>query len=216
MPLTEVIPKPMIPFMGSTLIADGISKIKPHIDNIHITVGYKGAVLAQHVTEQGVTSVFNTSGKGNAWWLYNTLMMYLDEPLFVLTCDNVVELEFDRLAEEYYDFDRPACMVVPVRPVAGLNGDYIFQEQNVVTKFHRQQQSDRYCSGIQILNPHRVNELTNETEDFYSVWDQLIQQKQVYCSEIYPKQWFTVNTLEELDQLKSVMAAAQGVDLEQQ
>lgn len=198
MPLTAVVPKGMAPYQGSTIIANGIEQIKRHIDNVHITVGYKGALLAQHVIELGVTSVFNTDAKGNAWWIYNSLMRHLNEPVIVLTCDNIVELEFDALYAEYEACKQPACMVVPVKPVLGLEGDYIFQENNVVTRLDRVQKSDRYCSGIQILNPCRINQITEESEDFYRVWKQLIEQKQLYSSRVYPRVWYSVDTMEQL------------------
>ncbi len=117
LPLTNVIPKPMAPYKGSTLIAEGIKKVTPAIDYLHITVGYKGAVLAQHVIEQGVNSVFNTEGKGNAWWIYNTMMAHLNEPIFVLTADNITDLDFALLSEEYHKYNEPACMVLPVLPI---------------------------------------------------------------------------------------------------
>ena len=87
MPLTDIVPKAMVPYNGSTLIATGISKIRKHIPNIYITVGYKGAMLAKHVIEHNVSAIFNTEGKDNAWWIFNTLLKHLDEPIFVLTCD---------------------------------------------------------------------------------------------------------------------------------
>src|SRR6202035_5224477 len=102
MPLTDVIPKPMAPYDGSTLIAKGIARLGWSIEHVHITVGYKKAMLAQHVIEHGASSVFNTEGKSNCWWIYNTLLRYLDEPLCVLTCDNVVDLDFDLLARDYF------------------------------------------------------------------------------------------------------------------
>jgi NDP-sugar pyrophosphorylase family protein len=201
MPLTAVIPKPMSPYMGGTLIMEGIRTVRAHIENIHVTVGYKGPLLAEHVIGQGVTSVFNTSGMGNAWWIYNTLIKNLDEPIYVLTCDNVVELDFDGISADYFSFGEPACMVVPVKPVAGLEGDYIFLEGNVVAKLSRDETSDRYCSGIQIINPRKINNLTGKADDFYRVWSQLIPQRQVYCSNIFPKRWFTVDTVEQLNRL---------------
>jgi NDP-sugar pyrophosphorylase family protein len=203
MPLTAIIPKPMAPYLNSTLIADGISRIRPYFKEIHITVGYKGATLAEHVIGEGVSSVFNTSGQGNAWWIYNTLMKYVDEPTLVLTCDNIVELDYEQLVSEYYRVDAPACMVVPVTPIAGLEGDYIFQENNIVTAIDREQPSDRYCSGIQIINPKRINQLTRESDDFYEVWEQLIKVQQVHSSDIYPKRWFTVDTLSHLEALNN-------------
>jgi len=201
MPLTDSVPKAMAPYNGTTLIAQGIDQIRKHIPNIHITVGYKGAMLAQHVIQHGVTSVFNTEGKSNSWWIYNTLLRSLDEPMFVLTCDNVMELDFDLLEADYFNYGAPACMIVPVKPVPGLDGDYIFHRDNLVIEVNRYKESDIYCSGIQLINPYRINELTREETDFYSVWRQLIALRQVVASRIYPKKWFTVDTLDHLNEL---------------
>src|SRR6476619_100870 len=118
-PLTDAIPKPMAPYDGTTLIARGISRLATRVEHIHVTVGYKKAMLAQHVIEHGASSVFNTEGQSNSWWIYHTLLQHLDEPMFVLTCDNVVDLDFALLERDYFDLGAPPCMVVPVRPVPG-------------------------------------------------------------------------------------------------
>lgn len=201
MPLTAAMPKAMAPYGDTTLIAASIQDVRKSIRFVHITVGYKGAMLAQHVIQNDVTSIFNTEGKSNSWWIYNTLLKYLDEPIFVLTCDNVVELDFELLAQDYFDFDQPSCMIVPAKPVEGLDGDYIFHRRNIVTELNRNKKSEIYCSGIQILNPAKINELTVEEGDFYSVWRQLIAKQQVVISRIYPKKWYTVDTLEHLGEL---------------
>ena len=201
LPLTNVIPKAMAPYKGSTLIAESIKKVKTAVDYLHITVGYKKAILAQHVVEQGINSVFNTEGKGNAWWIYNTVIAYLNEPIFVLTTDNVTELDFELLSKEYHKYSAPACMVVPVLPINGLEGDYIHHNNNCVFELNRYKKAKTYCSGIQILNPYKINKITAATEDFYHVWQQLIDQQQLYCSDSYPKKWFTVDTIEQLNAL---------------
>ena len=198
MPLTEAFPKGMAPYKGSTLIALGIERLAARLERIHVTVGYKGAMLAQHVIEHGAASVHNTDGHSNSWWIYNTLLKHVDEPVYVLTCDNVVELDFDLLEQGYLEAGEPPCMLVPVRPVAGLEGDFIFHEDGVVTEVNRHRPSDIYCSGIQILNPRRVNELTHDGGDFYSVWTQLIEQRKLAVSRTYPKTWIAVDTVEHL------------------
>lgn len=203
-PLTDDIPKPMAPYLGKTLIANGIEKIRDRIPHIHVTVGYKKAMLAQHVIEHGACSVFNTEGQSNSWWIYNTLLKDLDEPIYVLTSDNVVELDFDLIEENYRALENPACMLVPVKPVEGLEGDYIFHENHFVTELNRNRPSEMYCSGIQILNPAKVNRLTREGEDFYSVWQQLIEHKQLMSSSVYPKKWFTVDTVAQLTALNEM------------
>src|SRR2546423_14542125 len=92
-PLTDAIPKPMAPYNGTTLIARGISRLAAPIEHIHITVGYKKAMWAQHVIEHEAASVFNTEARGNSWWIYNTLPKHFKEPHFVLTRDHVVVLD---------------------------------------------------------------------------------------------------------------------------
>lgn len=201
MPLTTIIPKAMAPYNGSTLIANGIDKIKKHIPNIYITVGYKGSILAQHVIEHNVTGIFNTEGHDNSWWIFHTLLKEIDEPIFVLTCDNVTELDFEALEEEYFRLNQPACMVIPVKPIEGLEGDYIFHKENVVQYLSRTEPSGIYCSGIQILNPKKINSLIGPEDNFYQVWSKLISLNELYCSDVYPKQWYAIDTLE---QLKSI------------
>jgi NDP-sugar pyrophosphorylase family protein len=207
MPLTNGIPKAMVLHEGTTLIAKGIERLKTSVEFIHITVGYKGAILAKHVIEHRVSSIFNTDGKGNAWWIFNTMMKHLNEPVLVLTCDNICELDSDLLIRDYHYKNDPACMVVPVKPVKGLEGDYIFQKDGSVSEINRNKPSDIYCSGIQMINPHRVNQLVRPTEDFGQVWKQLIDIHQLYCSGIYPKRWFAVDTLDHLDQLNRQSAS---------
>ena len=198
MPLTEDMPKAMAAHDGSTLIANGIEMLRGVIDNIHITVGYKGAMLAKHVIEHRVTSIFNTDGKGNSWWLFNTLLKYLDEPVLVLTCDNIVEVNANNLLNDYLR-QSPACMVVPVKPVQGLDGDYIFHSHGVVTELNRKKPSDIYCTGIQIINPSKINKMISPTENFYDVWKDLIEMKELHCSSVYPDRWFAVDTVKQLN-----------------
>jgi NDP-sugar pyrophosphorylase family protein len=204
MPFTENMPKAMAPLAGTTLIANGIDKLKKRIPNIHITVGYKGSMLASHVIEHDVNSVLNTEGKDNSWWIYNTLMKNLDLPIYVLTCDNVIELDFDLMEKDYVAAGKPACMVIPVKPIEGLDGDFIFHDNQRITELSRTKTSEMYCSGIQILNPKKINELTQPADNFYNVWMQLIELKQLYCSNIYPKQWYAVDTVNQLEAINKL------------
>jgi NDP-sugar pyrophosphorylase family protein len=77
-----------------------------------------------------------------------------------------------------------------------------------VYELNRHKPAPTYCSGIQMLNPHKINQLTEPVEDFYQLWQQLIAQKQLYCADSYPKNWFTVDTIEQLNRLNQ-----EGTDL---
>ena len=125
MPLTKDLPKPMIPLLNSTIIAQGIKKLKKQVKNIHITVGYKGEMLASHVIAQEVTSVINSKNKSNTWWIYNSLLSKINEPILVLTCDNIVDANFKNFIDEFVNKKYKYCMLVPAKPVKNIKGDYI-------------------------------------------------------------------------------------------
>ena len=199
-PLTYSIPKAMAPIKGSTLIAEGVKKLSKHFNNIHITVGHQGAILASHVIDLKVNSVFNTNNKGNSWWLYNTLIKNIDEPIFVLTCDNVVDMDFNLYLKDYYKNDSPACLVVPVTPINNLEGDYITSKKNNnVIKISRTHKTDIYCSGIQILNPKKINKITRKKYNFIDVWEQLISLNQLKKSSLVLKKWYAIDNMEQLN-----------------
>jgi NDP-sugar pyrophosphorylase family protein len=201
MPLTADIPKAMAPYDGSTLIARGLDRVGRFVPNVYVTVGYKGALLAEHVISHGVSGIFDTSGRNNAWWIFNTLMRSLDEPVFVLTCDNVWFIDFTAVQEEYYRFGSPWCMVIPVEPVKGLDGDYIHHIKGRVAKISRAEIAATYCSGIQVLNPKRIHDNLNKCDNFYELWAQLISANQLYTSSVSPTRWFAADTLDQLDRI---------------
>ena len=173
-PLTDIIPKAMLPYKGDTLIGNSLLMLRRCVSHIHVTVGYKSAMLSQYLMTVGVDSIFNTEGHGNAWWIRNTLLRHLDEPILVLTCDNITELDLGFLTSEYYRIKAPACMVVPVVPIPMIQGDYVDHENGLVTRLQRKVPTDIYCSGIQVLNPAHVSALQQERdEDFTVIWQRL-------------------------------------------
>jgi hypothetical protein len=52
-----------------------------------------------------------------------------------------------------------------------------------------------------VLNPHRLNQITQEGASFYDMWQQLINRQQLFVSSVYPKKWFAVDTIEQLTTL---------------
>lgn len=197
-PLTDIIPKPMLPFKEDTLIGNSLTMLRNCVSHIHVTVGYKRAMLSQYLMEKGVDSIYNTEGQGNAWWIFNTLMKYLDEPILVLTTDNITELDIEFLNNEYIACGNPACMLVPVFPISGIEGDYIEHDNENVIGVQRQIPRDIYCSGIQVLNPAQIANLIAGVEDFITVWKYLIHERQLKVSTVYPQVWFSIDTLDHL------------------
>jgi len=204
MPKTKKIPKAMVKIKNQTLILKGIKKIQKYIKNIHITVGYKGSMLAKHVIEHNASSVINTNKKGNAWWIFNFPFKYINEPVFVLTCDNITKINFGLIERDYLRKGSPECFLIPVRPVDKLEGDYIHKKKNLVTSLSRKKKSDIYCSGIQIINPYKINKIMKNKYEFNQVWKKLIIKKKLIVSDILPKKWFAIDKISQLKLYKKI------------
>ena len=198
MPKTKKIPKAMVKIKNQTLILKGIKKIQKYIKNIHITVGYKGSLLAKHVIENKVNSVINTDKKDNAWWIFNFPFKHINEPVFVLTCDNITNIDFNLIEKDYIKKGKPECFLVPVKPLKKLEGDFIHRKKNIVTKLSRKIKSDIYCSGIQIINPYKINKIVKNTTNFNQVWAKLIKKKKLKVSDVLPRNWFTIDNPNQL------------------
>ena len=203
-PLTKKIPKGLIKFKQTSLIANGIKKLKKFIDFIHISVGYKGPILAKHLIEEKVSSIINTDKKGNSWWIFNSIFKSFDSPLYVLTCDNVTNIDFKKIEKDYYKKGQPICMIIPTKPIKGLAGDYIFRKKNIIQELSRKVKSDIYCTGIQVLNPKKINDKIKSTDDFNILWKRLIKIKQLYVSDVMPKKWYTVDNVDNYKNLKKI------------
>ena len=203
MPLTKKIPKGMIKYKQSSLIANGIDRLRKYIKNIHISVGYKGPILAKHLIEHDVSSIINTNNKGNAWWIFNSVFRKFDKPIFVLTCDNVTEINFKEIEKDYNRLGCPLCMIIPTKPVIGLEGDYIFKgRNNIIQKLSRTKKTGIYCTGIQVLDLKNINKKINKTDNFNILWKELIKINQLRVSNVMPKKWFTVDNFSNYKDLK--------------
>jgi NDP-sugar pyrophosphorylase family protein len=198
-PLTDAVPKAMAPYRDDTLIGNSLKMLNERVKYVHVTVGYKRAMLSHYLMERGVDSLLNTEGHGNAWWIFNTLLHWLEEPLLVLTCDNITTIDIGFLESEYHRLGEPADMIVPVKPIPQVMGDFIEQENGRVTRLQREHPTDLYCSGIQVLHPARVVSMTGNQDGFYDVWNRLMEQRQLGASALYPHPWFSVDTLEQLN-----------------
>lgn len=197
-PLTDVVPKAMAPFKNSTLIKNRLDTLKD-VKNIHITVGYKKNLLCEYLISKDISTIIDTENKGNCWWIFNTLMQHINEPVIVFTCDNIATIKLNKIYEDYINAGSPLCMVLPAQPIDGIDGDYIeLGNKNKVLSLSRTAKNTTYCSGIQILNPKKINSRVKECDDFSVLWESLINLGELYSSNIILKDWRSIDDLEQL------------------
>ncbi len=198
MPLTKKIPKAMTPVLNSTLIAHAIKNLKKQVKKIHVTVGYKGSLLSSHLIKNNVDTIINSPNKSNSWWIYNSILSNLNEPVLVLTCDNIVNENFSIYIDEFNKKKNCDCLIVSAKPVKNIDGDYIKYDKNLFIKsISRINKTNVYASGIQVINPYRLNKQT-KGKNFLDIWKNLINQNKIYISKKIIKNWYSIDTIEQL------------------
>ena len=65
-------------------------------------------------------------------------------------------------------------------------------------RLSRKQVSDIYCSGIQVINPFKINKIMKKKSSFNQVWDALMKRKKLKVSDVLPKKWFTIDSPSQL------------------
>ena len=198
LPITKYIPKAMALYKDKTLIERSISILKGYGFNVHVTIGHKGNMLCQHILQKGISSIIDTNGQGNCWWIYNSLLKHINEPVVVSTCDIILDIDFNKILLEYNELNRPSCLIVPVKVKSGVDGDCVVCENKKVISIGRHIASDIYCSGVQIINPFKINLKTTQSDNFSDLWNQLIKNGDIFCSENYPRTWSSIDTVEQL------------------
>ena len=91
----------MIKINGQSLIERGIVNINKKIKNVYITVGYKSSKLSAHVINKGANAMIITLREKETLGVDKTLLAKINEPVLVLTCDNLFKLDYNFIVKEY-------------------------------------------------------------------------------------------------------------------
>ena len=195
-PLTDYVPKPMVRINEKPLIGHVIDFFNSHnITDISITYGHLAPILLNYVYDKS-TSLINTINKDNAYFLFNSDIKYLDEPIIVCPCDLIIDVDFKKVYEEYNSLDEPAACIIPI--LANNNADYIHSIDGRVVKIVRDQPSNICASGLQILNPAKINSIVDSNNNFYDVWSSLIEKNSLCVTKTNPHIWKAFDSINNL------------------
>jgi NDP-sugar pyrophosphorylase family protein len=193
-PLTGGFPKALLDVKGKELISYSLNRIVPLMENVYVTVGHEKAKLIKYLAGKEIYNIIDTEGHGNAWWIFHSLFRDIDEPVTVLPCDIITRIDVSFIYRNYMNRGKPVCMLVPITPVEGIEGDCIHERKGLVHSLSREEKSPSYCSGIQVINPGRICRLGEHYDDFTELWTALAKKKLLYSSDIYPHSWYSINT----------------------
>lgn len=197
-PLTDYTPKPLIKYNNRELISYNLNFLKTNgIENIIVTYGYKSDQLVCFLEKQ-VNCLINTIQKDNSYFLFNSIVKYIDEPLLLLPCDIIINLDLSKLYEEYLNLNSPSCLIVPLRNYENAEADFLHVNGNKITKINRQEESHLKASGIQIINPKKINSKITSSQNFYNVWENLIKKDDLYISNTNIDFWEAIDKFNQI------------------
>jgi NDP-sugar pyrophosphorylase family protein len=202
MPLSAETPKPLVACPdGRSMLETQIDWLHGFADRVHVTVGYRKDMVAAAAIAAGAASVTIVGSRGNAAWIGESTLGLLDEPVVVVTADNLMSIDLDGVVDEFGRLDGASGMLVCVDPPGATAGDRVESEHGVVTDISHMSNDTRVASGLQVLNPARVREATAGATEFSEIWSQLVQKGTLYVSERSPSRWIAVDRPEDLRDL---------------
>ena len=201
LPLTKKIPKALVKIKNKTLIERKINSLrKIKINNIHVTVGHKSFLLSKYLYKKQINSIINTKGKNNTWWIFNTLLGYINEDILLSTCDSIIDLNKKFLDREIKKNSKNICTLLLVEANKNFRGDYILIRNNRIKEISRNKKTNFFASGIQIINPFKIRKLlkNQKISNFNELWNFLIKKNKIGYTEIYKKKWSSFDTSEQV------------------
>jgi NDP-sugar pyrophosphorylase family protein len=197
-PITDYVPKPLVKYKDKELISYNLDFFKSNgINHTIVTYGYKSELLT-HFLEKKVNCLLNTINKDNSYFLFNTIIKHINEPILLLPCDIIIDLDVKKLYQEYVDLGSPSCLIVPLKNNRKVEADFLHTNGDKIIKINRDEESNFYASGIQIINPNKINNKIKSSENFYNVWMELIKNEELLISNTNVYFWEAIDNFNQI------------------
>lgn len=163
-PITNVIPKPLIPIDEKTIIEHIFDRFYHHgCNKFYISVNYKADLIKYYLTEKKICFQINyleehkPMGTGGSLSLLKGLVT---ETFFVSNCDILIEQDYSEILEYHNNNNNEITIVAALKDYAipygtiksGENGELnkLIEKPNLTFKIN---------SGMYILEPHLIDEV---------------------------------------------------------
>lgn len=204
-PLTDDVPKPLIPVGQHRLIEYSILKLKAAgINNIVINVCYLAKKIISFLgdgSRYGVNIEYSLEGEeclGTGGGIYRALTLLGDKPFWLISADIWSDfISFDAQLNK----DTYAHLLMVPNPEFHPDGDYGISEQGIIST-----QLPKFTySGISLLAPKLFNGCRDEEFSLSPIFNKAIKRSQV-SGELFAGDWFNVGTEKQLKRLREKLS----------
>lgn len=195
-PLTYKLPKALLPSPANSLLAAQIRFLRPEVETLLVTKGYLSQEVENWALELGADGTVNTSGKGNAHFLRMLSPIYSHSTILVLTCDNVMTIDFEALRNDL-KIHRGSHTVIGLEADLSIPGDRIIADgSRKISAIGPNIASRTLATGMQVVDMSLVADST--VNDFSEFWKSAIANDVLSLSNVEPINWNAYDTPESL------------------
>jgi len=204
-PLTDRMPKPLLPVGNKTLIEHHIIALqKAGIRNLVINHAYLGDKIEAYLgsgEKYGVKIAYSAEGHGKALetggGIFKALPLLGDDPFIVVNADIWTDYDFSQLSIN----ESVAHLVLVSNPGHNQSGDFAIKQGKLVTDGTQK----LTYSGIGIYRAELFEGCSGGAFPLVPLLRDAIKRGQV-SGEFYPGYWIDVGTPERLKQLEKMLA----------
>lgn len=208
-PLTDSIPKPMLPVAGRPLLQRIIENLKLHgFEKIILSVNYLAEQIEDYFGDGSdfdvnITYVRETKRMGTAGSL-SLMEQYLTEPFLVMNGDLLTDLNFRQLRDSHALSEASATMVVRNHSIEVPFGVVSLNDADVVGMLEKPTEDFCVNAGIYMLNPSCLDVLPRgDYFDMPMLISELLNQQKRVASFPIREYWLDIGRAEDFEKAQT-------------
>ena len=172
-PLTNVLPKPLIPIGEQTMLEDIMDRfVECGCHDFYVSVNYKAEIIKRYLHNLGkpqyhISYFQEDKPLGTAGSLH-LLKDKITDTFFVSNCDIIIEEDYGEILKYHRDNHNEITVVAAIKNLAIPYGTLETREEGLLSDIkEKPEYTFKINTGMYILEPHLINEIPED--EFYHI-----------------------------------------------
>lgn len=170
-PLTNVLPKPLIPINDKTFLEEIFDRFNYHgCDTFYISVNYKADLIEYYLKQQNLPYILHYFKEEKPMGTAGSLSLLkgiINETFFVSNCDILIEQDYSEVLKYHHENNNEITIIAALKNYPIAYGTIETGEDGKLLKLiEKPELSFKINSGMYILEPHLLDEIP-ENEFFH-------------------------------------------------
>jgi dTDP-glucose pyrophosphorylase len=166
-PLTNVLPKPLIPINDKTFLEEIFERFHNHgCNTFHISVNYKAELIEYYLKQQNLPYTLNFLKEDKPMGTAGSLSLLkgiINETFFVSNCDILIEQDYSEVLNYHRENKNEITVVAALKHFTIAYGIIETGDNGKLLKLiEKPELTFKINSGMYILEPHLLNEISSD------------------------------------------------------